>query len=148
MKKMIVLSLLLAFGSVSFSQQNVQKPKMTQANYLQKSKKQKKIGWILISTAAASFIAAAVIPKGDLTGEISWPCLCQDVYQNDDIKAVFALAGVVSAIGSIPFFIVSGKNKRKARAASVFINTQKQFIVQKQVFRNQSYPAIGIKISL
>jgi hypothetical protein len=148
MKKMIALSLLLAFGSVSFSQQNIQKLKMTQENYLQKSKKQKKMGWILISAGAASFIVSAVIPKGELTGEIGWPCLCQDVHQNDNVKAAFGLAGAVSAIASIPFFIVSGKNKRKARAASVFIDTQQHFIVETQLIRNQSFPIVGIKLSL
>ena len=94
------------------------------------------------------FTTSAIIPKGELTGEISYPCLCEDVHQNDDIKAAFILAGAVSALGSIPFFIASGKNKRRANNASVFINVERKPVLQGMVFRNQSFPAIGMRISL
>lgn len=148
MKKAITFTLLLAFVTVSFCQQTVQKHSMTKTDYLQKSKKQKKAGWILIASGAALFTVSAIIPKGELTGEISYPCLCQDVHQNDDIKAALGLAGAVSALGSIPFFIASGKNKRRANNASVFINAERKPVLQGMVLRNRSFPAIGIRITI
>ena len=148
MKKIITLTLLFAFAATSFGQQAVQKHSLTKGDYLQKSKKQKKVGWILIAGGAVMFAVSAIIPKGELTGEISYPCLCQDVHQNDDIKTALGLAGGVSALGSIPFFIASGKNKRRAMQASAFINMEKMPVLQRMAISNQSFPALGVKINL
>src|SRR5258705_6089932 len=143
MKKATILSLLLVFAAATFCQQTAQKHSLTKTDYLQKSKKQKKVGWILIATGAAVFTASAAIPKGELTGEISYPCLCQDVHQNDDIKAALGLAGVVSALGSIPLFIASRKNQKRAMKASAFINMEKMPVLQGAIISNQSFPAVG-----
>ena len=35
-------------------------------------------------------------------------------YKNEGIKAAFGVAGVLTMLGSIPLFIASWKNKRKA----------------------------------
>ena len=148
MKKIITLKLLLAFATVSFCQQNVQKQSLVQSDYLQKSKKQKKIGWILIGSGTAMFVTSAIIPEGALTGEISYPCLCQDVHENDGIKGGFIFAGAVSMLGSIPFFIASGKNKKRGNQASVFINMEKTPLLKGTVISNQSFPGLGVKINL
>ena len=94
------------------------------------------------------FVVSAIIPEGELTGEISYPCLCQDVHENDGIKAGFILAGAVSMLGSIPLFIASGKNKKRGNQASVFINMEKTTVLQRTVISNQSFPVVGVKINL
>jgi hypothetical protein len=148
MKKIIILTLLLAFGTTSFCQQTVQKHSLTKTDYLLKSKKQKKIAWIFLGGGVAVAAVGAIIPKGELTGEISYPCLCEDVHENDDIKAGFILAGAVSALGSIPFFIASGKNKRRAMQASVFIHIEKVPVLQSAGISSRSFPALGMKIGI
>ncbi len=148
MKKIIICTVLFAFATTSFCQQTVQKQTLTKTDYLKKSKKQKKIGWILIGSGAAIFVVSAIIPEGELTGELSYPCLCYDVHENDDIKGVFILAGAVSMFGSIPFFIASGKNKKRASQASVFINMKKIPVLKGTVISNQSFPALGLRISV
>ena len=148
MKKVIILTLLLSFATSSFCQQATQKHSLTKTDYLQKSKKQQKIAWIFLGGGVAMFAVSAIIPKGELTGEISYPCLCKDVRENDDIKAAFMLAGAVSALGSIPFFIASGKNKRRAMRASVFIDMEKIPVLQSSGISNQSFPALGVRINL
>jgi hypothetical protein len=139
---------LVFFATVTLCQQTAQKHALTKTDYLQKSKKQKKTGWILIAAGAAAVAVSAAIPKGDLTDEISYPCLCRDVYQNDDIKAAFGLAGVVSALGSIPFFFASGKNKKRANAASAFFRMEKIPVYQNTAFSNRSLPALGFRVGL
>jgi hypothetical protein len=148
MKKAIILSLFVVFATATFCQQTTQKHSLTKTDYLQKSKKQKKVGLILIATGAVLFTVSVVVPKGELTDELSYPCLCKDNYKNDDIKAALGLAGVVTALGSIPFFIASGKNKRRANNASAFFRLQKIPVYQNAVFNSRSVPAIGIKIGL
>ena len=148
MRKIIAFSVLLVFATTSFCQQVVQKHSLTKEDYLQKSKKQKKIGWILIGSGVTLFAVSAIIPKGELTGEISYPCLCQDVHQNDDIKAALGLAGVVSALVSIPFFIASGKNNRRANAISASLKTDNASIVSGYSLTRINYPALSIKIAL
>ena len=146
MKRIIMFSLLFAFGTTSFCQQTVQKQSLTKEDYLQKSKKQKKIGWILIGSGAAMFIVSEVIPEGELTGEISWPCLCEDVHENDDIKGVFILVGAASMLGSIPFFIASGKSKKKA--ASISLKNYPIPILRDGNMVNRIVPALSFKVHL
>jgi ABC-type Fe3+ transport system permease subunit len=153
MKNIIILTLLLVFATASFSQQIVQKKSLTQADYLQKSKKQKKAGSIFLVVGAGLIITAFIIPRGELVsgGIYCGPgagILCNEEYENDGIKSAFFIAGGLSAFGSIPFFIASSKNKKKARAASAFINMEKVPVLQAATIRNQTFPALGLKISL
>jgi hypothetical protein len=147
MKKITILTVLLAFAATSFCQQTA-KYSLTKTDYLQKSKKQKKIGWILLGGGVTMFAVGAIIPRGELTGEISYPCLCEDVYENDGLKGAFFLAGIISSVGSIPFFIASGKNKRRAMKASVLINMEKMPVLRGMAIHNQSFPALAVKINL
>jgi heme/copper-type cytochrome/quinol oxidase subunit 1 len=149
MKKFILLSLLLAFATASFCQQTIQKQHLTQTDYLQKSKKQKKVAWILLGGGAALIVTSIVIPQGEPTGFQIDPISggFYEGHKNDGIKSALIITGVVSMLGSIPFFIASGKNKKKARAASVFINMERAPVLQNAMVSNQSFPALGLRIS-
>lgn len=145
MKKTIVFSLLLAFGSVCFSQQIGQKKSFNQTDYLQKSKKQKRIAWILLGSGASLVITSALIPS-KLTDEGVPGVFWDDKYSND--WGLLILPGTVAMLGSVPFFIASSKNKKKARTASVFINMERVPVLQQVKIKNQPLPALGIRISL
>ena len=149
MKKITILSLLLAFATSSVCQQTSQKPTVTPIDYLQKSKKQKKRAVILLVVGAGLVVTSVVIPNGELTYDgICIGAYCSDKYKNDGIRAAFAVSGVASMLGSIPFFIASGKNKKRAARGSVFINMEKTPVLQGMAFRNQSFPVIGISLGL
>src|SRR5688572_3672925 len=152
MKKAITLTLLLAFVTVSFSQQAVQKHSLTQADYLQKSKKQKKTAMIFLGGGAALIVTGLVIPQGEPTGFQFDPISggFYEGHKNDGIKGALVLTGVVSMLGSIPFFIASGKNKKRAKAnqASVFINMERTPVLQGTSIINQSFPVIGLQIKI
>ena len=145
MKQVIILILLFAFATASFGQQTIQK-QPSQVDYLKKSKNQKTAALILLAGGAALVVTAFAIPEGEPT-EFDPYCFCT-THKNDGVKGAFVLGGVLSMVGSIPLFIVSGKNKRKAKAASVFINIERARVLQQAVVRNQSFPAVGLKISL
>ncbi len=59
---------------------------------------------------------------------------------------ILTIAGIGSALGSIPFFISSAKNKR--RALSVAISNQKIFIPQKKGYALNTQPALTLKVVL
>lgn len=150
MKRIIIFSLLLAFATTSFCQQTVQKHSLTQADYLQKSKKQKKTAMIFLGGGVALIVTSIVIPQGEPTGFQIDPITggFYEGHKNDGIKGALVLTGVVSMLGSIPFFIASGKNRRRASKASAFFNMEKMPVLQGTVISNQSFPALGVKINL
>ena len=150
MKKIIFGTILIAFAAVSFAQQSAPKQTLIQTDYLQKSKKQKKTAMIFLGGGAALIVASLVIPQGEPTGYQIDPISggFYEGHKNDGIKGALGLTGVVSMLGSIPFFIASGKNKRKARQASVFINMERAPVLQGMAFSTHSFPAAGVRISL
>ena len=146
MKKIIVIALLFVFATTSFSQQKIQKQALTKTDYLQKIKKQKKTAWILLGGGAALVIISNVIPEGEQTDFN--PRFFDYNHKNDGVKAAFGLTGGLCMLGSIPLFIAAGKNKKKAKAVSAFINIEKAPVLQQTAVRNQSVPSVGLKISL
>jgi hypothetical protein len=143
MKKVLLfLPLLLVVFIASSQSTNAVRP--SKDDYLQKSKKQKKVGRILLGGGAALIATGVIIPKGESQGY--GPCLqliCEE-FKNDEIKSVLFLTGGLSMLSSIPFFIVSGKNKR--RAVSVSMKTERASYINSYTLVRNSFPAIALKI--
>lgn len=147
MKKLIIWTLLLVFVIASFGQQRSSpKSMLTHADYLRKSRGQKKTAWILLAGGATFLAAGIVIPNGDVTGYSVYPA--RTTYKNDGIKAAFGLTGAACMLGSIPFFLASGKNKRKALTASVFMDSEQRQVLQFAKISYIAYPAVKMKIIL
>ena len=105
---------------------------------------------IFLGGGAALIVTSLLIPQGEPTGSQFDPISggFYEGHKNDGIKGALILTGVISMLGSIPFFIASGKNKKRGNQASVFINMEKMPILQASVISNQSFPALGVKINL
>ncbi len=147
MKKIFIAGLLLVFTAVSFGQQN-SSPNIvfTQTDYLKKSKKQQTIAWLFIGGGAALVVAGAVIPKGERDGYdiLTW----SETYKNDDLRYGLITVGVLSMGGSIPFFIASTRNKRKAIEASAFFDFEKAPVLNQMQISHQRFAVTGIRIRL
>ena len=144
MKKATICLLLLTITCISIGQQNnVSYPSPAKEDYLQKSKRQKTAAWILSSGGAALFIIGAAIDSGE--PEFNPVCFCY-VGSNDGARAALMLAGIGAIGGSIPLFIASGRNKRKA-AKLALIN---QYVpgFQKGILSARAVPSLSLKISL
>ena len=137
--KSITLLIMLAISTNLFSQQTSADKK---SNYQSKSKNQKKVALIMLGGGATLALTGILIPKGELT-HVGF--LGND-YENDGVKGVFQLTGFVSMLGSIPLFIASSKNKRKA--ASISINNEKIQTLQKGSFAYKFVPAVRLTIRL
>jgi len=142
MKKIIFFTTLLIIATATFSQQTNPSPVLTKENYLLKSKKQKILARILLGGGAAFAITGMIIPKGEIVHE---GFLGND-YKNDGIKGTFKLAGILSMAGSIPLFIASSKNKKKA--ASLSFKNEPFPQIQRNNFVNRNISTLSLKISL
>jgi len=130
MKKIMIYFLLLVLPATSFCQQTNDSVPVVKTDYLAKSKSQKTAAVILLGIGVTTLTVAAV---GDL--------------DFDALGTVVVLGGVAT-IASIPLFIASGKNKRKAMKASTFIKMETIPLLQKQSFAQKSFPAFSVKFSL
>ncbi len=134
MKKIILFSMLLIISTAAFSQPTTETPKV-KADYLQKSKNQKTTAWVLLGGGAGFILVGTLIGNGK---EASF----------DDAGTGVVLGGIgaLSMLGSIPLFIASGKNKRRAMSMSFKNEMMPQ--LQHGSFVNRSVPSLSLKISL
>ena len=131
MKKIVICAMFLGLAATSFCQQVQQSSTtLTREEYLKKSKTQKIVGFVLLGAGAIAFIS---VSGG-----------------NTDFGTLGALvmAGAVSALASIPFFIASGRNKRKANNASLSFKFEKNQTIQPAKISLHSFPAISLKLKL
>ena len=147
MKNFIILTMLLAFATVSFGQQIAPKQDINwkESDYYKKGKKQKTVAWILLGGGVALFTGGLIAHFHYVndTGDV-----LAGVYTGPSTGEVVAIVGAVVAGGSIPFFIASSKNMKKAKAGSVFIDMEKAPVLQGTVFSNRSFPAVGFRVRL
>ncbi len=69
-----------------------------------------------------------------------------DPFSGNEGAAIVAVAGLASALGSIPFFISSAKNARKA--AMISFNNQKVLFPQQNTFVLKTQPTLTLKLRL
>ena len=142
---LLSVGLLLIFSIHSSSQPTNPVQKFTKTDYLKKSKAQKTAAWILLGGGSALMLAGFIIPQGEVTQEnLFW----FDEHKNDNVKSACVLSGTLAMLGSIPFFIASSKNKRKAEGIAVLLKAEKLTSFQNLSFKQISYPALSVRITL
>ncbi len=140
MKKIAFFLTLLLFVINVFSQAPTN-PKQSRDHYLKKSKSQKKTANILLAGGAIFTVAAFLIPKGEVTDDYLFQS-----HENNGTKVLIGAIGITSMLGSIPFYIASSRNKRKANAATISFNNQKILFPQQNTFVLKTQPALTFKI--
>ena len=137
MKKCILYILLLTLPAASFCQKTNDTVPVVKTDYLVKSKNQKTAAWVLLGGGTA------LIGIGFLIGDNK-----NSTFDDAATGALLGGIGFLSTIGSIPLFIASGKNKRKAMKATTFIKMETAPSFQKQSFNQTSYPAFSLSLTL
>lgn len=140
MKKIILLSLLLAFTASSFGQQSAPKQHWTETNYYKKSKRQKTWAWV--STGVGGSVLLVTLLADVLATAVT---LGQEKATGTTVPYIIGAAGVTTGV---VLFVASGKNRKKAKESSAFIQMETAPVLQQTTIRNQSFPAVGLKISL
>ena len=147
MKKQIVILLLLTLSVASFGQTTESSKTLTSFDYLKKSKKQNTAAWIFLGsgfTVSATGLIISVVGAvdefaGAITGEKS---------NTFEAGAAIFYVGLASMLTSIPFFIASSKNKKRAAGISASFKLETRSMVKQGSMMNSPYPAVALKMNL
>ena len=138
MKKTILVSVLISIAISSFSQTLPSNVK-TKEYYLDKSRHQRTISWIMLGGG----VALTAIGIGVAQAETVDYALGSS--KSGNTGSVLAVVGVASALGSIPLFIGAAHNKHKA--AALAFNMQKVPMLYTANNRTTFQPALTLKVS-
>jgi hypothetical protein len=103
---------------------------LTREEYIKKSKTQKIVGFVFLGSGAIALLSVSA-------GNTDF----------NTLGNVVAIGGL-STLASIPLFIASAKNKRKAKNATLSFNFEKIKPLQQTQLSVQSLSAISIKLYL
>lgn len=120
--------MVLLMATTSFCQQHLPSQTITREAYLKKSRSQKIAGFVFLGIGITTF---ALLSPGNTSF---------------DNLATFAIAGTVSTLASVPLFIASGKNKRRARKASAYLKLERGRSFVHNGLPLRTYPAASLKI--
>ena len=132
MKIFFLLTCLLVLTVTSYSQQNSNPHHLDYDHYMTKHKNQKTVAGILLIGGIGMMGIGTLIITG------------QGVLTADESDTILPAVGLVSSLCSIPFFIISGTNKR--RAASISLGNQQLFLPQNNTFVLKTQPALTLKV--
>ncbi len=130
MKQITICAMLIIFSATSFCQQTQTTKSLTREEYLKKSKTQKIVGFVFLGAGAITLISVS-------GGNTDF----------NTLGTVVVVGGLLT-VASIPLFIASGRNKRKAKNASVSFNFEKYQSIQQSQLSFHSFPAISLKLNL
>lgn len=135
MKKLSFFAIHFFLVSSLFGQQTTPQPPLTKQDYLLKSKHQKTTGLVLLGIGVGVMTAGLI--ASDNGDETSF----------DDISsgAIIFGVGLVPALCSIPFFIASSRNKRKAMNVTGMLQMRNSTIWA--VSKNYLLPSLAVRVS-
>lgn len=128
---------LVLFTTTTLLGQNISNPEYTKEYYLQKSKNQNKTAWILLSGGTVMGVVG-LIGFGN-TYDI-W-----DDSNESDIYGFLMLGGGLLSTASIPLFISSGRNARKA--ATISFNNQPILCPTQNLYVQNPHPSLVLTIN-
>lgn len=134
MKKIFIFLMLLLFTIRAFGQE-IPSTEFSKEYYLEKSKKQKTTGWVMLGSGAVLTIV------GIIGFSSTWD---DSSYSSTDAYGIMAVGGPLICLGSIPFFISSGNNAKKA--ATLSFNNQPILMPQQGLLVQNSHPSLALKI--
>lgn len=142
MKKTSLVLLLAAFCMSSYAQMNDSTYRQTVKNdFLRKSKNQRTTGIILLGAGAVLTITGAI-----MMSNLQEDPLNPGEWVEAGTGAGIATIGALSAVASIPFFISSGNNKKKANKMTVGINMEKMMRNKVRMPYPQQFPALTARL--
>jgi len=134
MKTILLLACFLVFTMTSYSQQNHISRPLTYEGYMKKSKNQKTAGEVLLVGGLL------MVTIGAFTS------ITEDPLAGDEFETILSSVGAASVACSMPFFILSGDNKRKAASISLEHQPVSHYLPNQLILNTQ--PALTIKIGL
>lgn len=106
--------------------------------YLEKAKSQNTIGWVMLGGGAVMTLVGGIMFSNN------FDVLGDGDDASADAGAILFLGGIACSLGSIPLFIVSAHNKRKA--AVIGFENKRISYPQQDLFVVKTQPSITLKI--
>jgi hypothetical protein len=145
--RITTLLLLVCLICQTLSAQTTTIPTLTKADYLQKSKSQNTTAWLLLGGGATSSAIGIIIGFKEATDSFA-SIFSTEIEEPSSTGTVLFIAGAVTMLSSVPFFIASTNNKKKASNLSGFLKMENRPLLYQNNLSKSAYPAIGIKIIL
>lgn len=134
MKKIgISMMLLIAFAN------GLAQTTLSKEDYLRKSDVQKKTGWTMLACGTTLIIVGALVGGGSDSGEMGYG-------SSFDTGALLFGLGLATDLASIPVFISSASNARKA--ATISLKNQRLFFNSQHGYARNFNPAIRLTVYL
>jgi len=146
MKKIIVFAMLMIISAASFSQQTKPSPALTNQDYLQKSKNQKTIFYILAGTGGVMTTVGLIMGLNELSKGYGPGSGSASDNNNDALAATLSFSGLALMLGSSFMYKASVRNKKKAN--SISLKNETVPLLQNSSFVNRPVPSLTLKISL
>lgn len=147
MRKTVIFFLLLTVSAESFSQPTTTATPAVKTDYLKKSKSQKTAAWILLGSGVVLTSTAMAIGLNEATDNLIDLFTLEQPKSSNDGEILF-YTGLAAMAGSIPLFIASSKNKKKANNISASFKMEFRSFVQQHAFVRIPYPALSLKLNL
>lgn len=115
--KKIILSAILIFLSLQIFAQDIPAAKQpfTSAELFKKSKNQKTAAWICLGGGFGMVATSLIIIVANGTSDMVSLLVLKPRVHNYDGAAALTIIGAAGIIGSIPLFVASANNNKKAR---------------------------------
>ena len=147
MKKIMIYFLLLVIPGASFCQQTNENIPVVRTDYLKKSKNQKTAAWVLLSGGFALTTAGVIVGVNEAVNDLG-NIFDPEAQPSSNAGAILFFTGGAAMLGSIPFFISSAKNKKRAMQTTVGLKIEKSSSVHGNYLIQNSYPALSLKFNL
>ena len=148
MKKNILFGILLIIVITGYTQEIKPRTFFTKQDYLRKSKQQKIVAWVLAGSGSAlsiigglKFLEEAVKVRNSVI-----PLPGQPIPDEAKVNGagILILIGGAAIISSVPLFVASGKNKK--RAAVVTFKNIPIMVLQRSNLVNAYTPSVNVTI--
>ncbi|MGQ0738924.1 MAG: hypothetical protein ACT4OJ_07700 [Bacteroidota bacterium] len=148
MKKIFVL-LLLFTSTGCIGQETTTPPAMTKSDYLARAKRQNTAAWVTLGGGFAISTVGMIVGNEEVKTDIG------NLFRLEDTRKTYAggillIAGGVTMLGSIPFFVSATENRKKAADAplSLKLKMETQPFIRQGSLVKTPYPAISLRIAL
>ena len=139
MKKAILFTILLVVSAASFSQQTNPSQPLAHENYLKKSKNQQTVALVLLGSGFVVTVVGFVVASNHI-----W----EDFFTGRESArgTGAAITALALMAGSVPVYIASRKNRRKAFSLS-FTNEKRPYLY-KNSLTNKFIPSLTLGVNL
>jgi hypothetical protein len=114
-------------------------------DYKLKAKNQNTAGWVILGTGFTVFTIGLAIEMSEVTTDIAYALTFQE-REHRSTGTTLLIAGGVTMLSSMPFFLASSRNRK--RVATAFHKMESQTTLKDHLLVKTSFPAVGIRVSL